>query len=68
MIVNVPVALFNADALMSNDVLSMIFSMLNVTPLIVKSSSDADEVSVLITLNDKKLLFVRLPFDTVLTA
>jgi len=66
--VNVPVALFDADALMSNDILSIMFSMLNVIPLIVKSSSDADEVSVLITLNDKKLLLVRLPFDTVLTA
>jgi hypothetical protein len=65
--VNVPVALLVDEARMSNEVLSTIFSILKVIPLIVKSSNDAPNVLELITLNDRKLLFVRLPFEMVLT-
>ena len=65
--VNVPVALLVDEARMSNEVLSTIFSMLKVIPLIVKSSNDAPDVFELITLNDRKLLFVRLPLEMVLT-
>jgi len=65
--VNVPVALLVDEARISNEVLSTIFSMLKVIPLIVKSSNDAPDVFEFITLNDRKLLLVRLPFEMVLT-